>query len=69
MDGWKKRETDRCMDESIETQNEEHDDMVMDTCGHGLRDEWKKTNRENQREVSGWMHGWIDRKMESLRVR
>jgi len=26
MDGWKKRETDRCMDESIEKQNEEHGD-------------------------------------------
>jgi len=26
MDNWKKRKPDRCMDESIEKQNEEHGD-------------------------------------------
>jgi hypothetical protein len=29
MDDWKKRKTDRCMDASIEKQNEEHNDEYL----------------------------------------
>ena len=44
MDGWKKRETDRCMDESIETQNEEHGDGYLWTWLKRWTE--KTTNRE-----------------------
>jgi hypothetical protein len=44
MDGWKNRETDRCMDESIETQNEEHGDGYLWTWLKRWTE--KTTNRE-----------------------
>ena len=58
MDGWKKRETDRCMDESIEKQNEEHGDGQLWTWIDEEMDGKKLTER------SKWMDAWLDRQKD-----
>ena len=59
MDGWKKTKPDRCMDESIETQNEEHGDGQL---WLGIDVEMDGTKKPTER--SKWMDEWLDRQKD-----
>jgi hypothetical protein len=58
MDGWKNRETDRCMDESIDTQNEEHGDAYL----WAWLKRWTEKNQLTERDK--WMDAWLDRQKD-----